>query len=328
MRYAQSSNAVGPREAARLNWKTKALIQRACAALPFGSQAAYYRIQKAFGGFRKAPDPLEKLHLLRDVLDDLAALDFRIEGKRILEVGTGWRADIPMLFYLLGAVRVDTFDLNRYLRAELMLPSVTRLTEAEDQVVSMLRDYADPNAIRQRLARLRTVSTLDQFLQTTGIVYHAPADATNTGLPAGSVDLHFSYTVFEHIPGPEIVRILLEANRLLDPAHGVSCHHIDFSDHFSHSDPSISAVNFLQFEPETWSRLSNAPWAYHNRLRIYDFQVIYEEARQRILSWKASPDPRCLELLQSGALHLATPFQGKPPDQLAVLGVRAISRAR
>ena len=310
-----------------MNWKTKAFIQRACAALPAGSsQAAYYRIQRTLGSFRHPPDPLEKLVLLRDVLEDLSVLGFRIEGKRILEVGTGWRAEIPMLFYVLGAARIDTFDLNRYLRPELMLPSVARLCALGERVVEILGAYADPGAIRKRLASLRTVSTLDDFLQTAGIVYHAPADATATGLPAGSIDLHFSYTVFEHIPRPELVRILLEANRLLDPAHGLSCHHIDFSDHFSHSDPSISAVNFLQFESAEWTRYSSSPWAYHNRLRIYDFQAIYQESGQAVLSWKAPVDERCLRVLQSGAVPLASLYQGKPLDQLAVLGVRAISR--
>jgi hypothetical protein len=30
-------------------------------------------------------------------------------------------------------------------------------------------------------------------------------------------------------------------------------HNIDFTDHFSHSDPSISSVNFLQFSESQWN---------------------------------------------------------------------------
>ena len=44
-----------------MNWKLKSLIQRTCAALPAGQEAAYYFLQSHFGSLSKAPDPFPNL---------------------------------------------------------------------------------------------------------------------------------------------------------------------------------------------------------------------------------------------------------------------------
>jgi len=53
------------------------------------------------------------------------------------------------------------------------------------------------------------------FLEAAHILYLAPADAADTKLPSGSVDYHFSYTVFEHIPIEALRSLLREATRIL-----------------------------------------------------------------------------------------------------------------
>ena len=62
----------------------------------------------------------------------------------------------------------------------------------------------------------------------TKIRYYSPCDAAATGLAPGSVDIHLSYTVFEHIRGPVLVQILNEASRVLSE-RGALIHHIDLA---------------------------------------------------------------------------------------------------
>ncbi len=310
-----------------MNWKLKASIQRVFAALPAGEQL-YYQVQRRIGSLRQAPNPCDNLRLLEDVLIDLRnAADFRLEGKRIMEVGTGWRPEMPLFFYLLGAARVDTFDLHRYVREELALDSVAALLERETEALERLDRHAASHAeVRTRWNALRDVRTLDDFFRITNIRYHAPVDAANTQLAPGSVDLHFSYTVFEHIPRDVLIAILREASRVLDPAGGLACHHIDLSDHFAHVDPSISMVNFLQYEEAEWRKYNDNQFAYHNRLRIDEFESLYREAGHEIVNWNAPVDRKCLDHLNAGAIPLAEPYRHQPKEILATIGVRAISR--
>ena len=51
----------------------------------------------------------------------LRGVGFDIEGAAVMEVGTGWRVDMPIGLYLCGARRMITCDLNRYLVKPLTL---------------------------------------------------------------------------------------------------------------------------------------------------------------------------------------------------------------
>ena len=79
-------------------------------------------------------------------------------------------------------------------------------------------------------------------------------DASKLQLPANSIDYQISYNVFEHIPPDVIVSILKEGNRLVRD-NGLFVHRIDFTDHFAHSDKSITFVNFLQYNDHEWEKI-------------------------------------------------------------------------
>src|SRR5207245_10558273 len=67
----------------------------------------------------------------------------------------------------------------------------------------------------------------------------------------------------------------------------MSCR-IDYTDHYSHFDKSISPYNFLQYSDKAWA-LFNPPLHYQNRLRHRDyldllraagFAVVEEQCRE------------------------------------------------
>lgn len=307
-----------------MDWKTKARIQRVIAALPAGREAIYYQLQRRWGALRQPANPLKMLRWLTDILRDLQRLDFPLPGRTVMEVGTGWRCEMPMWFSLLGAARVDTFDLHRYLKDSLMLETVAALQRVEPEVWNLLEPFVAARDFETRWRRLMDVKSLDQFFAATNIHYHAPADASATGLAGGSVDLHFSYTVLEHIPREVLAAILREASRVLSP-RGLACHHIDPSDHFAHADPAISMVNFLQFEEPEWSRYNDNQFAYHNRLRVGDYEELYREVGHAVVEWLPFVDERSLAELRRG-FPLAARYRGESPERLATTVVRVFSR--
>lgn len=309
-----------------LNWKLKSLIQRACSTLPAGQEQVYYFLQKHFGSLRRPPDPMPNLRDAVKIVTELKDLGFSLEGKRVMEVGTGLRLDMPTAFYLLGAEAVDTFDLHRYLRPELVMRTVEAMLRHQDEILERFSGVTNPDGLGERLRRLQSVKTIEDLRKCANITYHAPANAASTGLPDHSVDLQFSYTVFEHIPGDILRRILLECTRVLK-SDGLACHHIDPSDHFAHDDPSISLINFRRFYQQEWDKYNGNQFAYHNRLTVTDYEKIYADVNHEIVQWKTWRDERSLRELAAG-FPLAAEFQQIPADVLATVVVRATTRPR
>jgi SAM-dependent methyltransferase len=309
-----------------VNWRTKAAIQRALSRLPIGSEETYYQLQRRFGNLRRPESPLS---MFRDaaapIFAELRDYGCPVEGARVLEVGTGHRIHMPLAFYLAGAGSIVTLDLHPILKRDLVMQAVAELIEHQDEVARLFQSIANPEAVSRRLSKLADARSFQELASIMRLEYLSPADATATKLPDHSVDIHFSYTVFEHIPGPVLVSILREASRVVT-ASGLICHHIDLSDHYSHADPSIGKINFLKFSSEQWSSIDNDRFGYQNRLRADDYASIYKEAGQRILKWIDAVDPVALEEVRNG-FPLAPEYQGIEASRLCTVVVRVISQA-
>lgn len=304
-----------------MNWKLKANIQRVCAALP-ASETIYYWLQANLGTFRVDPDPMPDLRHAAEILREIP---FPLEGKRVMEIGTGRCLDMPVAFYLAGAESTETVDLHRYLKPELVFGSLRNLLRNRDEVRALFAPFTSGGAVENRIDALSKTTVFEDFLRVANIRYHAPVDARRTGLAAGTIDLQFSYTVFEHIPGDMLRDILIEASRLLRPDTGVACHHIDLSDHFGQVDKSITKVNFLRFSEREWSKYNGNQFAYHNRLRTRDYEKIYREAGHQILNRVDVVDEAGLQDLERG-LPVDAKFHGLDNEVLATVIMRVISR--
>lgn len=264
------------------------------------------------------------LRAAAEIFLEMRSLGIAVAGKRVMEIGTGRRLDMPIAFYLCGAASVATFDLNVYLREELVMASVGEILRGREAVIEILGPVAGSAELAARLDTLATVRGLGDLHAKTSIRYHAPADASRTKLADKSIDIQFSYTVFEHIPGPVLEAILRESSRLLSD-DGVACHHIDPSDHFAHEDQSISKIHFLRFEEQEWSKYNDNQFAYHNRLRRSHYDRIYAAAGHAVFFNRPFLDATALAELRKG-FPLATPFQGMEPEDLCTLVYRVYSR--
>lgn len=310
-----------------MNWKWKAAVQKACALLPVGSDQIYYLLQRQCGGLVRGYDPSFLLSEAARMNAVLRRLNIKLEdGARVMEVGTGWRLDIPLGLYLCGAREIHTYDLHPYLKESLVLRSVDFIRANRLRVFELFSKAISTKDVERRLTALCAVRSLAGLMELANIHFHAPADAAQTGLPAASIDIHLSYTVLEHIPGEVLEQILREANRILS-ARGVTIHHIDLTDHFYQVDPAITPVNFLQFSDRQWAKYAANQWAYHNRLRVNAYRRIYEKTDQEILSWDAKVDQRSLAALEGG-FPLDPQFHHTPYDQLCTTILEVVSRPR
>ena len=309
-----------------MNWRWKAAIQKACSALPWGAETVYYGLQRTVGSLRHPTPPFAQLSEAVSLSEWLRGAGLDIRGKRVMEVGTGRQLNLPFGFYLAGAASVDTFDLHRYLKHPLVEGSLAFMRSERAKVEDLFLTLVDPETLRQRLDTLLRARDAGEAMKIAGIRYHAPADAARTDLPEGYIDIHTSYTVFEHVPEPVLQRILGEARRVLSPS-GMVLHHIDPSDHFSHENRQVSPINFLQFSETQWRNCAGNQFAYHNRLRADQYKRMFDQCGYEILRWRPFVDPAALELLNSN-FPLDSEFQGISPEILCCVVLRVLARPR
>ncbi len=286
-----------------MDWRVKAVVQGVLSRMPAGN-VLNDGLQHLAGGradeaqhidMKFRSDWLVLMRVLRE-------LKFDVQGQSLMEVGTGWMPVLPLCFALSGARTVHSFDLNRHL-IHSTVPTVLARLGLHLSALAAASGQSE-TVVRERHAWLtgegqgRAQDAGERILELAGIQYHAPADATCTGLPDGSVSLVFSNSVLEHVCASVLGPLMAESKRLLT-RHGVALHSVNCGDHYAYFDRSITPLNYLQFTAEQWSRWNNK-LLYQNRLRPSDFtalarnhglQVIHQSQteRQDLLS-KLPPD--------------------------------------
>jgi hypothetical protein len=300
-----------------MNWRHKAALQNGIERLPdaLGSRL-YYLLQRKLGSLRRLnpwsrfEGGLEAVSLLRDQEVSLA-------GKNVLEIGTGWRVNSPLAFALCGANEVVTVDLNRFLKLELVREDMELLAKDEDRVRRLVGSEFDESRWQSLVELSRQTLSLDELKTRLGISYFAPKDASlMSEYEDGYFACHFSFNVLEHIPKEGLHSIFKEGHRVLSD-DGCAVHCIDHSDHFSHSDRSLTSVNFLQYESSVWHKLASPKYMYMNRLRSSDYAGIFESVAWSVAHKETELDDKALELLQSGQFAVASEFTAYEEQELA-----------
>ncbi|MEK7729079.1 MAG: class I SAM-dependent methyltransferase [candidate division KSB1 bacterium] len=299
-----------------MNWKTKALIQNSISRLPEPfADAIYFYMQRGFGGLKNV-NMKEHFTNVAEFLQYLAKQNRTIVDATCLEIGTGRRLNVPLGLWLCGAKKIYTVDLNTYVNENLVVESLAYLRQNLPELKAIWGEWAQTEIFEQRLEELLNCQpNLKSVLALTQIEYRAPIDARTLPFAAHSIDYYLSVSVFEHIPPPLLKAILQEAKRVLTKG-GLSLHIIDPSDHFSHADESICSVNFLQYYERQWQKLAGNKFAYHNRLRVYDYLVLFDETGLKTLEQKRYINARSVAALQNG-FHLNEKFHGRAVEELA-----------
>jgi SAM-dependent methyltransferase len=304
-----------------MQWLAKSFIQSCVDRLPVRiSRPLYYQMQRRFGNLRRSRIvPTSRLLFGMDICRQIRAHGRSPRGADFMEVGTGWRLNMPIAFWLCGARSTLTLDLNPYLRFALIKEDLQYLREHGDELLSRLQgeygDLLDVARWHQLLDHRPT--SLNAFLALCGITYQSPADARHTGRPSQTIDFHVSCNVFEHIPRNDLQEILEEANRVVKP-NGLLLHRVDHTDHFSHADATLSPVHFLQYSDEEWKQYGRSRYAYVNRLREDDYASLFTECDQEVRATNSQSDTTVEAAIRRG-FSVDTRFCDKTPEILSRL---------
>lgn len=305
-----------------MNWKTKAKIMNIAARLPYGDRL-YQFGQERLGRLRASP--LDRLPAQAQMVKWLRENDTQIQGATLFEVGTGHIPLVPIGFFLSGAKQIITVDLHRRIHWRLTAESLRWMVDHQAELRQLYAGLVPNELFDERFSVLSSWQDDPvRFLKEADIEYLAPMDAAHTGLPAQSIDCHFSVTVMEHIPPGVIADIFREARRILKP-DGTALHFIDCSDHFQHQDSSISKIHFLRFSEKEWDQIAGNEFAYCNRLRASDYIHLFRQQGFQPVKSDIHVDAESLTLLENG-FPLDSAFSQYSNDDLASSTVRTLMK--
>ncbi len=293
-----------------MNWKLKSKIQNAVAALPSSiSYSIYYWIQRHFGGLRHV-NPIIGLSSGIEACKKIEKTGRSVAGSTVLEVGTGRRINIPLAFWINGADKIITVDLNPYLMAELIREDIAYIRANRDKIEALFDCKNCNDRLRALIFFTNKHDSINDILDFCNIRYITHVDAAQLPLESSSIDFHTSNNVLEHIPPNSLSEILAEGIRVLKK-NGVFIHRIDYSDHFSHSDNKISAINFLKYSEADWAKYAKNRYMYMNRLRHDDFIKIIHNIGARSVLEEPIINQDCINMLRNGDLRLDERFKDK-----------------
>ncbi len=233
----------------QLDWKTKSRLLSLSDHL--GGDVLYF-VQKHIT--RRSVVTLRKIprawHFHAEVIE-------RYAPARLIEFGAGKNLG-QNLFLSRPGLSQQVVDLNAMLDLSLV-----------NRVVGILR---------QQYGRsdMQPVSTPEELETRYGIAYRAPVDMTDTDFADATFDICISSNTLEHIPPSSLIRVLGELRRILKPG-GIVSVQIDYSDHYSHTDKSISRLNYLRFSEAEWRRYNHRRF-FQNRLRHSHYRQLFLDA--------------------------------------------------
>jgi predicted SAM-dependent methyltransferase len=263
-----------------MNWKIKAVIQKLLQHTPRGEDI-HFHLQKLGGGLKNAGmECKSKIQDWEIMVNHLLSAGIDLEKSSFMEIGTGWYPTFPICLYLVGANKVFSLDLNTHLRPDL----TDTCLKVVGENLALIKKYSrSPDETDRRYDELVRdfVKYRDISKASSGkISYLAPADAAKTAFNDGQLDVVFSNSVLEHIPGNVIEDIMREAYRILKIS-GCMFHSVNCGDHYSYIDSNINQLHYLQYSEKEWETWTNR-FLYQNRIRAKDFTAMAKKAGFKI----------------------------------------------
>lgn len=304
-----------------MDWRVKGMIQKVLGVVP-GGEWINDTLQKSIGDLSQFGKNIDS-KVNNDwvpLVSHMREANLPPQNLEYVEIGAGWYPTLPFCYALAGAKLCRTYDINRHLNEELTFQVLRNLERHLPVIASASgRPLAE---VERTYQSLRECSTLAQLLETAHILYIAPGDARETGLPAQSVDVVYSNSVLEHIPADTILGILRETNRILKPS-GLTVHSVACNDHYAHFDRNITYINYLRFNQKEWGWW-NTKFLYQNRLRPQDFLRLVEDAGLHVVLTKQNPRPDLLEKLPR--MKIAPEFSRYSKEELCSTYIDFVAR--
>ncbi len=118
------------------------------------------------------------------------------------------------------------------------------------------------------------VNSIEDIKRNYNIEYKAPFDFKRLVDDKENFDMCINTATLEHFTIEDIHSCFGNLKKIIKK-NGYISSLIDYSDHYCHTDRSISPLNFLQYSKNEWKKYNNN-YLYQNRLRHQEYKKIFE----------------------------------------------------
>ncbi len=236
-----------------LKLQSKNALFKLLEVLPSGAGfAIYHHLQKLFSGDKI----LQKIKSTESSYSHFAEiakkLKISIEGKHVMEIGSGWLPLMPYHFLLRGgAKQVFTYDINKHYSSR----SIKKLNEIYKHKLGVDFEVQPPFSLPEKV----------RYFPNTNLSVEAPLKA----------DVVFSRFVLEHVNLQDMYAIHQNLKKNLEKGSYIF-HFISPSDHRAYVDKNLSLQDFLRYSEQEWRRRCTQ-FDYHNRLRLPQYLELFNE---------------------------------------------------
>lgn len=257
-----------------MNFKIKCSVQSVLSALPYNDRLNYL-LQR----YLSHSLPFNDDQFIKKTEDSL--LHYRNfeefnsiseKSNKYYEFGAGWHLIIPVSMCLLN-FEVFCVDLRYLVFPDLIKDTLQKFIKNRDRI---------PFKFKKQVAYPSSGVTIMNYLKDNlGLHYFAPYDARETQFNDCQFDFISSTFTLEHIPQKDILPIFEECYRILKKG-GVFSMVIDYQDHWSYFDSSITRYNFLKYSDKKWKKF-NPSLHYQNRMRHNEYLDIISGTKFKIV---------------------------------------------
>ncbi|MGK7389370.1 MAG: methyltransferase domain-containing protein [Candidatus Cyclobacteriaceae bacterium M2_1C_046] len=213
------------------------------------------------------------------------------------EFGAGSTLIIPLCMSHYG-FEITCIDLRRLIIPELIIDTLNKIKENKNLL---------PFEVLKTNTSVLNNSDILSFLRGNyNLSYEAPKDARSTDYQNESFDFISSTVTLEHIPSQDILQILNECYRILSKG-GILSITIDYKDHWSYFDQSITIYNFLKYTVNHWT-IYNPALHYQNRLRHSDYLEIIKKTDFQIVKEEVD-HPTKEDLINLKSINISQNFK-------------------
>ncbi len=303
-----------------MNFIYKCYLQKLFSVIPKGEKLNYFfqkYITKSYPINKESF--IKQLSLVKDHFDAFSIHTqlADVQDATYYEFGAGWDLISPICLSLIGFRTLHCIDIRRLVFPELLNDTIRKFQ-------TFKKDIPFDYSLQENIPIMTKSNYQEVLMKYFGINYQAPIDARHTNFQEQSIDFITSNATFEHIPKDDIISILNESYRILKKGGILSCQ-IDYRDHWSYFDHSISMYNFLKYTPTQWTKYCPS-LHYQNRLRHRDYLDIISQTDFEVLTDKPIlPSSEELDIL--GNLRINTSLTKKYTlEELAIKGSQIILR--
>jgi hypothetical protein len=241
----------------QINWKLKALLYKVLGI--FQINGFFYLIQKHITKRSKI-----EINEINKLWTYHANSIEKNNIKNILEVGAGksLQQNIYIAYKFNILIKQTTIDINLMIDFDLV-------NQASEQISKILGE-------RNR-GKIQSLNDLKNFYN---IDYRAPYTLGDLKKSGHKFDICISTTALEHFTINDLNKYLSDLKGVLNKKFLISSI-VDYSDHYSHTDKNIGALNFLSYSEEEWKKFNNS-YLFQNRLRHQDYKRIFKKAGYKI----------------------------------------------